>query len=130
MVALVAIVLQANLDLVAQSGIVDAGLREIALLLADGEADDLHAERLGGELGETAPAAADFQKLLAGPEIDRFGKPAVLVGLGSGQIGRVVLEQGRRISHARIEPRRIERVANVVMRVDIAARLPPGVAIE
>ena len=33
-----------------------------------------------------------------------------------------VLEQRRRIGHAWIEPRRIERIADVVMRVDVAPR--------
>ena len=65
-----------------------------------------------------------------GLQIDRFGKPAVFVVLRGGEIGRAILEQARGIGHARIEPRRIERVADVVMRIDVAARLPPGVAIE
>ena len=43
---------------------------------------------------------------------------------------RVVLEQRGRIGHARIEPRRIEGVADVVMRIDVAARLPPRIAVE
>ena len=85
---------------------------------------------LGGVFGKAAPAAADLEQFLAGLQIDRFGQPAVFVVLRRGQIGRVVLEQRRRIGHARIEPCRIERVADVVMRIDVAARLPPGIAVE
>ena len=59
----------------------NARLGEIALLLADGEADDFGAERLGGVFGKAAPAAADLQQLLARPQIDGLGKPAVLVVL-------------------------------------------------
>ena len=71
----------------------NARLREIALLLADGQADDLGAERLGGVFGKAAPSAADLQKFLAGPQIDGLGEPAIFVVLGCGQVGRVVLEQ-------------------------------------
>src|SRR5262249_3821898 len=57
--ALVAIVLQADLDLLVEAGGLDALLREIALLPADGEPDDLGAKSLGDIFGEAAPAAAD-----------------------------------------------------------------------
>ena len=108
----------------------NARLGKIALLLADGESDDLGAERLGGVFGKAAPSAADLQKLLARPQIDGLGKPAIFVMLGCGQVRRVVLEQRRRICHAGIEPRRIERVADVVMRIDVAAGLPFRISVE
>src|SRR5688500_11401990 len=128
--ALVAKVLQPDFDAVAETGIVNARLGKIALLLADGESDDFGAEGPGGVFGKAAPSAADLQKLLARPQIYRLGKPAIFVVLGCGQVCRVILEQRRRIGHAGIEPRRIERVADIVMRIDVAAGLPFRIAVE
>ena len=84
----------------------------------------------GDVFGEAAPSASDLEQPLAGLEIDGLGKPAVFVVLRGGEVGGVLLEQRRGIGHARVEPCRIERVADVVMRVDVAARLPPGIAVE
>jgi hypothetical protein len=63
-------------------------------------------------------------------KIDGFGEAAIFVVLGCGEVRRAVLEQGGRIGHAGIEPRRIERVADVVVRIDVAAGLPPRVAVK
>ncbi len=108
----------------------DAALREIALLLADGQPDHPGAVGLRDIFGKAAPAAADLQQLLAGLQVDRLGQPAIFVVLRGGQINRVVLEQRRGIGHAGVEPGRVKRIADVVMGIDVAPRLPPGVAIE
>ena len=67
----------------------DAPLREIALLLADGKTSHFRAA-LGRVFGKAAPAAADLQQLLIGAKIDRLCKPAVFVVLRGGQVRRVV----------------------------------------
>src|ERR1041385_7090345 len=66
----------------------------------------------------------------AGPEVDGFGQAPVFVVLRGGEVGRIVLEQRRGIGHARVKPGRIEGIADIVVRVDIAARLSPRVAVE
>src|SRR5258707_12739339 len=91
-VALVAIVLQADLALLVETGLLNAGLRKIALLPADRQSLHFGAKRLGGDLGKAAPAAADLQELLAGLQVDRFGKPAIFVVLRGRQIRGAVLE--------------------------------------
>src|SRR5581483_5414095 len=128
--ALVAIILQPDLDLVAEAGLLDTLLREVPLLPADGETDDLRAEGPCDIFGKPAPAAADLEQTLARLQIDRLGEPAIFVVLCRGEIGRAVLEQRGRIGHARIEPCRVERVADVVMGKDVAARLAARVAVE
>src|ERR1700722_10065874 len=60
LLALVAVVLQPDLDLVGEAGVLDARLREIALLLADGQPDHPGAKSLGGIFGKAAPAASDL----------------------------------------------------------------------
>ena len=119
-----------DLHILGKARFVDALARKIALFLADGQTDDFCAKGPGGELGKAAPAAADLEQRLARLQVDRFCKPAIFVGLRSGQIGGAVLEQGGGIGHARIEPGRIEGVADVVVGVNIAPRLPLGVPVE
>ena len=92
-VALVAIVLQPDLDLVGEARLVHALAREVALLGRDREADDACAERLGGELGEAAPAAADLEQLLARLQVERLGEPAVFVGLRGREVRGALVEQ-------------------------------------
>src|SRR5260370_12881479 len=87
LVALVAIILQPDLDLIAKAGVLDASLRKVALLFADGESDHLSAIGLGGIFRKATPAASDLQQFLAAPQIDRFGKPAVFLVLRGRQIG-------------------------------------------
>src|SRR3569832_215086 len=96
LIALIAIVLQPDLDAIAEAGGLNASLGEVTLLLADGESDDLRAD-LGRIFSEATPSAADLEQLLPRLEVDRFGKPPVLVVLGRGQVGRVFFEQRRRI---------------------------------
>ena len=58
-------------------------------------------------------------------------QPLVLRLLRVGHRTRVVaVEQRRRIRHRRVEPQPVEVVAEVVVRDDVAARLPPRVGVQ
>ncbi|OIQ67225.1 hypothetical protein GALL_511980 [mine drainage metagenome] len=81
-VALVAVILQSDFHSIAEARGLNARLRKIALFLADGKSHHLRAKGFGGILGEASPAAPDLQHFLAGPQVDRFGEPAVFVVLG------------------------------------------------
>ena len=66
---LVAVVLQLDVDPVGQALLENALLRVVVLFLRDGEARDARADFLADELREAAPAAADFEHMVLGPEI-------------------------------------------------------------
>jgi hypothetical protein len=82
-----------------------------------------------GDFGERAPAAADLEQALAGPEL----KPAeqrpdlALLRLLQRIAGR---EQRARIGHARIEPGTVKVVAEIVMVRDVEPRALAIVAAE
>ena len=67
---------------------------------------------------------------MSGAEIDRLGEPSIFVVLRRGEIVRVVLEQRGRVGHAGIEPRGVEIIADIVMRVDVLSRASFGVAVK
>ena len=103
-VTLVAVILQPDLDLVREARFVNALLRKIALLPADGQSDDVRSKSLRNKFGKAAPSAADLQQLLPWPQVDCLRQPAIFVLLRRGKVSRVILEQRRGIGHAGIEP--------------------------
>ncbi len=116
----VAIVHQLDVRLLGQALVEQALARKVVLGGGYGHAGDLGADVAGGELGEAAPAAADFEHALAGSEVQapRQGPVLVILRLGEGLSG--LLEPGRGIGHARIEPAGVKRIAQVVVRQNVA----------
>src|SRR5258707_15799140 len=84
-VALVAIVLQSDLDAIIEPCVLNTLLCEVALLGADRETDDLGAKGLGDVFGEASPSTSDLQQRLSRLQVDGFGEPAVFVVLGGGK---------------------------------------------
>ena len=85
----------------------------------------------GRHLGEAAPAAADLEHPRARGQRERLEDAAVLGVLGVLQRARrVVAVERARVRHARIEPDLVERVAEVVVGVDVALRAAAAVAVE
>src|SRR5690349_11755394 len=88
--ALIAIVLESDLDFIVEAGILNALSGKIALLLADRQADDANIVILRREFGKAAPTAADFEQVLPGSQVDGFSQAAKLVVLSRGQIVRFI----------------------------------------
>lgn len=82
----------------------------------------------GGVEGKAAPAAADFEDLLAWLEFEFTAETVVFVFLGFGE--RLVLfgEECAGVSEGVVEPEGIELVGEVVVFADIAAGIGGGVA--
>src|SRR5579863_5084547 len=70
---------------------------------------------------KTAPPAADFQNLHAFAQAERIDDALILRMLcGFERLMEIAVEHRARIGERRIQPLRVERVADVVMRVNIA----------
>ena len=72
-----------------------AGLGVLQLRRRKRDAGDVCPYRRGGVLGETAPAAADFQNVIALVQIDKAGERRVFLGLGFDEAHRPAVEPGR-----------------------------------
>ena len=116
----VAVVLQADFDLVLQAGLGHALARELELPLRQRHADAARAELLGGANHQRAPAAADVEQGLARPHVDLGQDVVDLLLLGGGEVLVAVFEIGAGIHHRRIEEHLVELVRDVVV---IANRL-------
>ena len=118
--AQVAVVLQADLDLVGQPGQLHPAPGLVDLLAAEGDPDHGGPVTAGGMDGHRAPAAAHIEQPGSGALIetelatDQFvlGRLRLLEG------GAVGFEPGARIGHARAEDEPIEVVAHVVVVAD------------
>ena len=75
----------------------------------------------GGVDGETAPAGADLQQVVAGGEAQPVADPVELAHRGGLQIVVPGLEDGAGVGHGRVEEELKEAVPEVVMGVDVAA---------
>ena len=126
----IAIVHQPDVGLVGQALVEQALAGEVVLSLGDGHAGDAGADLARGEFGETAPAAADLQHLVAGFDADLPRQAGVFVALGFAQRLSGALIAGGGIGHAGVEPPRIEGVAEVVVGVDVAPRAALAVLVE
>ena len=127
----VAVVLQTQISL--QAGLLQALLRPTQLFVAEGHTGHARAQHARPHFGHGAPTANDFQHALsmarAHPRLLQGARHLGPLGLLQGLLG-VALEPGRGVIHARVEPEAIERVAQVVVGVDVAlavgARVAPG----
>ena len=85
------------------------------------DADDGDAVFARRQLGEAAPAAADFQHRHAGLQPQYVAQPANLACIcAPSSVSCEPREHGRGIGHRGIEPRLVEIVAQVVMFGDVA----------
>ena len=118
---MVAIVLQADIDLLGKAFALHAGQRVIALGGGDGQAGDLAAPVPGGIFGKAAPATADLEDAAGRAGIDAVADAFVfdLLGLLERLVG--AFKHGRRIGHAGIEPLAVEIIAEIVVCHDVAA---------
>ena len=128
-----AVVLQADLDPVADAGLGRPLAGEVRLGAADRDADDRHVVVLRGVDGHRAPSAADVEQASTGPlgKAELATDQLVLGGLRRGEVGVVVLEPGARVRHRRPEHDPIEVVADVVVVPDggsVAAQRVPAAA--
>lgn len=120
----VAVVLQA------QVGIRHAVLRPGQLGRRQGQAGDLEPGTIG-QFGKAAPAAADLQHALPLAGLQAVQDALVLGVLRRFQRAVVnVAVDGRRVTHARIEPLAVEGVAQVVVGHDVALAAGLAVAVQ
>src|SRR4030095_14787828 len=109
---------------IGEAGTRDALARVSGLRVRQRERGDA-ITRATREFGEAAPAAADLQDAGSDWKRELGQDPFVLCVLRDGERAReLTLEQRRRVGHRRIQPQRVETIAEVVVRDDGAFRLP------
>ena len=114
----VAVVLQADLDLVGQARLGDPLLGQLGLAPGDRDADRLDPVVLGGVQHHAAPAAAHVEQAHARLQAQLAADQLVLVGLRLLQrVGRVV-EHRARVGQAGPEHEPVEGVGDVVVVAD------------
>ena len=126
----IAVILKDDLDLVIEAGLEDALAGIVILLAGNGQGAHIGADLAGRKLGKAAPAAADFQHLVARLDAGGLRQRQIFLALCLFQRGGALVEQGRGIGHRRVEPFPVESVAKVVMRRDVPLRALAGVAVE
>ena len=114
----VAIILQTDLDLVFEAGVLHALRREIELVLRQRDAHAPRAELLRRAHHERAPAAADVEQALAGLQLDLGEDVVDLLDLRGGEIFVAVLEVRARVDHVLVEPQLVELVRDIVVVLD------------
>jgi hypothetical protein len=98
---------------------------------ADSEMPGHAMSRPRGRLREPAPAGADLEHVRVGTERERPEQPVVLRLLRRLERARgIAVEERRRVRHRAVEPQRVEVVAEVVVRGDVAPRLAARVRAE
>src|SRR5215469_2288567 len=100
----IAVVDQPDLGPLGQALLEQPPLGELVLGGRDGDGGDLCADLPGGELGETAPSAPDFEHVVVWPELDLACEARILVALRFAERLPGTLEPGRRVGHRGIEP--------------------------
>ena len=120
LVAELAVVLQADLHLVADAGLADPLPGQLGLLPADRDADRVGAVAGCGVDHHRAPSAADVEQAhaLALVEAELAGDEVVLRRLGLVERHVVVDEAGARVGHRLAEDDPVEVVADVVVMAD------------
>ena len=76
-----AVVLQAHLDALRETGVLDSFARKFCLLLGDRDGRDAAAVPLCGVAREAAPSAADFEDVIGGFEAQFAAERVVFRGL-------------------------------------------------
>ena len=73
------------------------------------------------------PAGADLQQVMLGPQVQPVENGLVLSMLGRGQILGHRLEHGRRVGHRLVQPQLVERIAQIVVRLDVTTAAGLGI---
>ncbi len=120
--AQVAVVLQQDLDAVAQPGRPHRRDRVLVLRARDRRRRDAAAVAAGGVEREAAPAGADLQHVVVGTEVERAADPLELRDRRLVQRRVGVLEDPGRVHHRLVEEAREQLVAEVVVGGDPLAR--------
>ena len=123
----VAVVLDADLELVFEAGVLDALAGVCGLCFGDGDAGDLTAVVCGGVAAEAAPATADFEDVVVGSELEFLTEGVVFCGLGIFDSGVGVFEFGAGVGHRFIEPEGVEFVSEIVVLGDVTTAGLDGV---
>jgi len=123
----VAVVLDTDLELVFQAGVLDALAGVGGLCFGDGDTGDLTAIVCGGVAAEAAPAAADFEDVVGGGEFELLAESFVFGSLGFFDSGVGFFEFGAGVGHRFIEPKGVELVSKVVVFGDVATAGLDGV---
>jgi len=126
----IAIIEQANVRAFGQPRLEHATTGVVMLFARDRHAGDDGSDLSRGELGETAPAAADLQHAMAGLKIHEPRQGGVFGALGVLQRLARSLEPRRGIGHRRVQPGGVEGVSEVVMGVDVAPRSATAIAVQ
>ena len=114
----VAVVLDADLDPVGEPLLGDPLAGVGGLLLGERDADDADAVLAGGVDRHGAPAAADVEQPLPGPQAELAADEVELVALGALQGAVLGLPVGARVHHRGAEDELVEVVADVVVVAD------------
>ena len=125
----IAVVAELDLDAVLESVLPDQGHRVGVLRGRQGRGGDPTAVALGRVDGEAAPASADLQQMILGPQAQLPAQELELGGGGDIERCRRLLVERARVHHALVEEEAEELVAEVVVRGDVAgaatARIAP-----
>ena len=123
------VVLLEQRDPLGKPGVCHGGAGVLVLLVRDRRRRHLHAVVAGRVDRQAAPAGADFQQVLAGPEVELAADHVELGqrGLLERRLRRRV--DGARVGHGRVEKQREEVVAEVVVGGDVPLRPTARVAI-
>ena len=126
----IAVVLDADLRVVADALADEAFAAVVVLGLREGEGGDLAAVFLHRVTGEAAPARADFKDVVSGLEAERAAERLILCGLRilDGLLGRG--PDAARIGHGFVEPEFVKVVPEVVVVGDVLAAALAGIASE
>ena len=114
----VAVVLQPDLDPIAEPGVGDALAGELVLLARDRDADRVHAVVAGRVQRHAAPTAADVEQPFAFAKVELATDQVVLRPLRPIERIVFVLEHRARIGHRRAEEQFVETIGDVVVRRD------------
>jgi hypothetical protein len=126
----VSVVAHEDLDAVTQTGLGNPGQSVIALLAGDRGGGHATAASPRGVDGEAAPARADLEHVVLGPDLEPLADPVELGHRGLLERHALVLEERAGIHHRRVEHAAEQVVADVVVKGDIATAALPGAAVE
>ena len=123
----IAVVAECHRDPVLQTGAGNALLRQLQLVLAQGNAMGTHAIVLRRMQDQTTPAAANVQQALTGLQAQLAADMRQLGLLRGLQRHVGLLKVGAGIHHGAVQPERIEGVGEVVVKGNGRAVFLPGV---
>eukprot|EP01038_Epipyxis_sp_PR26KG_P018507 gene18506-26124_t len=127
----VAVILQPQVGLVVRTHARHALARKGQLFGGQRDAGDMGVEFGGGLLGQRAPATADLQHPGIWLHTGHAQRAPHFGVLGSAHVAAcIALEPGGRVVHRVVQPEFVERVAQVVVGVDVLLAVGAGVAVE